>query len=342
MQKFSWDKFKIKNENKTDSFENLCYHLFCRKHGIKEGIPQDYNEVGLETKPILKEGKWYGFQAKFFENNIDYNQIKKSVNNAIKSFGGTLDVITIYLNSNSQPHKSKSGKRIVEIARNANIEIEYFTENQFDVVLSQPSHLYLRQIYFEDGDKLGFVKNSLHDPKVLTFLKSDECLLLPERNNEDDLIKLIQSNTVNRHFLITGSPGSGKSVLMLKLFEKFAGLDLVGNKKKSGDKEILDHLVFQGAIPMLVNLRSCTEDSLENILRERQRDYELRIKSVEFIYLFDGLDELREDSCNNVLSYISDLNNDKKTKKIIISCRRGNFNKYKAKTYLKCNSLNLI
>lgn len=50
--KIDWNQFKVKNENYRKSFEDLCYHLFCRKFCIKEGISVDYNNVGVETYPI--------------------------------------------------------------------------------------------------------------------------------------------------------------------------------------------------------------------------------------------------------------------------------------------------
>ena len=69
MQKMNWDHFKIKNENWTKAFEDLCYHLFCRKYRLKDGIRANYNQIGLETHPINDEsGDLIGFQAKFFEN----------------------------------------------------------------------------------------------------------------------------------------------------------------------------------------------------------------------------------------------------------------------------------
>ena len=129
--------------------------------------------------------------------------------------------------------------------------------------------------------------------------------------------------------MITGTPGSGKTYLIHKLLEQFGGLDQVDENK------MLDHLTAQHAVPMIVNLKNCATDSLENILRGRQNDCKVRGNTLGFIYLFDGLDELSEENADNVLSYISELNKNNNTKKIIISCRSGNLNKIKAKIYFK-------
>ena len=86
---------------------------------------------------------------------------------------------------------------------------------------------------------------------------------------------------------------------------------------------------------MLINLKNCATDSLENILRGRQNDSKVRGNTLGFMYLFDGLDELDQENADNVLSYITELSKNNNTKKIIISCRSGNLNKIKAKIYFK-------
>jgi hypothetical protein len=71
LQKINWNSFKIKNENSSLVFEELCYHLFCRKYKQAEGIRIDYNQKGIETYPIKKGEEFIGFQAKFFANTDD-------------------------------------------------------------------------------------------------------------------------------------------------------------------------------------------------------------------------------------------------------------------------------
>lgn len=332
MEKISWKKFEVKNENPRKSFEELCYHVFCRRHGLKEGVKADYDQVGLETYPVKIGKKYYGFQAKFFDHTPNLRQIRKSVDNAINAFRGQLDIITIYLNTKSKP-SADGYKEIGKIAAKAGIEIEWFaSEGEFDATLLQPLNLDLRQLYFDESDELGFIKKYANKDK-LTFLQSDEYLALPiediNKQKVADLIKTIQSRTSEKQFLVVGNPGSGKSILMHKLFQQLAGLD------QNDANKMLDYLTKQGAIPMLVNLKNCATDSLENILRERQNDNRVRGKSLDFIYLFDGLDELSEENCDNILSYIAELVGDKNTKKIIFSCRSSNANRYKAKTYFK-------
>ncbi len=56
---------------------------------------------------------------------------------------------------------------------------------------------------------------------------------------------------------------------------------------------------------------------------------------IGFYLLLDGLDELSAEKADHVLSYLYELEKDDNTKKIILSCRSGNLNKVKVKTYFK-------
>ena len=93
MEYIDFTRFKIKNPDYTAAFEDLCYHLFCREFKVPGGARADFNEVGLETKPVAYEGKYYGFQSKFFEHRIDGGQIEESIKKALYYFAGKLDVI---------------------------------------------------------------------------------------------------------------------------------------------------------------------------------------------------------------------------------------------------------
>lgn len=327
MQKISWNQFKVKNENPTKSFENLCYHLFCRKFSINEGIKADFNQAGLETEPIFFNGKHHGFQAKFFEPKIDYSQIKKSVKIALKRSKGRLDRIHIYINVDCRT-SSQAAKDIVKLAQKDSVEVEWIVKSNFEILLNQPSNLDLTQLYFGLGDELGFIESSCN-PEILTFLLSSNYLTLPFKLGNKSIQRLRQSilRYSQSAFLLTGSPGSGKTIFMHKLLQEFGGLN------KDSKNHMLDILEKNQAVPIQVNLKNCATDSLENILRGRQNDSRVRGKQLGFIYLFDGLDELSERRADHVLAYMHELKQQNSTRKIIISCRSGNMNKVKAKIY---------
>ncbi len=330
--KIDWNQFKIKNENYRKSFEDLCYHLFCRKFGITEGIRRNYNQVGLETYPIndKKTNKCIGFQSKFFDNKLSDSSSKKQIIDSIKKAKKSykdLDKIIIYTHLSFGSKNPEYKQKIEKEA--GKIEIEWFIKSNFEILLNQPLNLDLTQLYFDIGDELGFIKNSCSS-EILTFLQSSEYLELPFIDIKKEAVKDVKYDIFSSdrmEFLITGHPGSGKTIFMHKLLQEFGGLN------KENGNEIIEILQKNDAVPILINLKSCATDSLENILRGRQNDSKIRGKQLGFIYLFDGLDELREERADNVLLHIHELKQSNKSKKIIISCRSGNLNKIKSKIY---------
>ena len=82
----NWDNFKTYNQDSRGvryKFEDLCRQLFANENlsGNKQFryLHANPNNYGLETEPIYDEvnQRWIGFQAKFFDGDVDYSQIKQ-------------------------------------------------------------------------------------------------------------------------------------------------------------------------------------------------------------------------------------------------------------------------
>jgi hypothetical protein len=335
LQQINWTAFKLKHGNPAKVFEDLCYHLFCRKYRQHDGIRVDYNQVGIETYPIKRGRDIVGFQAKFFENKLSDKNSEKQILDSIDKAKTTylnLNKIIIYTH---QSFGAKNPKYKSDIESKAKpVKIEWVVESHFNALLFQPSNLDLAQIYFGMASEIGFIKNSIN-PEIFTLLQSSSYLDIPVVDKDNKSVLNLTSGlltSTDREFILIGSPGSGKSILLQKLFQIFGGLD------QKDESKMLNILTCQGAVPMLINLRHCAYDSLENIIRGRMSDNNIKGNSLKFIYLFDGLDELSEMKSNHALSYISELSHKSDTRIIIISCRSGNLNRIRAKTYLRSSS----
>lgn len=112
MPAIDWNKFGVTGASKQDSFEELCLHLFCRKHKLSEGVSGDFNQAGLETEPVKVGKKTYGFQSKYFDDSVGYSQIKKSVTTALQKYGSSLDEICIFINLNAQPNRQRAARKL--------------------------------------------------------------------------------------------------------------------------------------------------------------------------------------------------------------------------------------
>ena len=100
IERLSWEQFKLNNENCQADFEDMCRSLFRKKYCKGEILHSNPNNPGIETNPFYDSAKknYIGFQAKFFENHVDYTDIADSLHKAIQYYNGQIDVIYIFCN----------------------------------------------------------------------------------------------------------------------------------------------------------------------------------------------------------------------------------------------------
>lgn len=320
ISRIDFDQFKVKNSNFRLSFEELCYHLFCREFGAASGVRADFNEAGLETKPILYKGKHYGYQAKFFDPQIDYGQIEHSVDKALQYFNGSLDVIHVYLN---RPIglSAKVPKKIEKKASAAGVKIEWRVPSHFTASLIKPENLDLAQLYFGHGNEFGFFKSNC-DPDTTTLILSSTHLGIPLKGHAGKTPADVLKSMSGKAALIIGQPGTGKSILMHELLLCF------GHVRSADLKAMRASIAKAKALPMLVNLKDCVAETAENLIRNRQSDYGVRQSKSGFVYLFDGLDELSSEKADAALNHLAVLSKAATTKRIIVSCRSANPSRY--------------
>ena len=99
--KLTWSHFDDINSDKRIAFENLCRSLFCRKYADKyEVVHSNPNHPGVEVSPVHSQdgAELISFQAKYFDGNVGYDQIKTSIKIAVEHYGGKLDKIYLYCN----------------------------------------------------------------------------------------------------------------------------------------------------------------------------------------------------------------------------------------------------
>jgi hypothetical protein len=331
--KIDFDEFKLYNSNPRDAFESLSYFLFCRRFKVK-GIFRFKNQAGIETNPIKVGKDLIGFQSKFFENRIDDKQLIDSLKTAKDKYPN-INILIFYVNKEYSEGRglatniSLRQKAVEDEAKKLRIKIEWVVPSNFEILLNEPTNLDLAQLYFKTPDQIGFIKGGANH-RIQTFLQSDEYLKLPLAKGGKIVKKPIASilRSKPKSILIVGHPGSGKSVFIHYLFREFGGLS------KKTENQMARLLVQNQAVPMLINLKDCIAESLENLIRARQIESNVRRQSLGFIYLLDGLDELSEDRVDQVLSSLRELEQQPGTKKIIISCRSGNMNRIKVPIYL--------
>lgn len=323
MIQVDWRQFGRKFESLQTSFELLCHYLFCRELKVTGAIQADHNQKGLETKPVKYQDKYYGYQAKFFDKSISYTQIEKSIKNALDEFEGELDYIYIYLNTGAKT-SCDSAKNIVKMAKDKEVEIVWKDVTSINTMLVQPSNIDLAHAFFGVGDEFKFIKESTNKD-VITLLQSNEYVDLPiiADNNKymfSSLLDMILKEQ-DKISLLIDNPGSGKSICMHKFSQVYSGIN------EKDEKGILEAIEKNNAVPMLINLKHCSKETLENIIRNRQNDYNIQGEVKGFTYLLDGLDEISETDVEITLHYIKELVNKSNTCKVIVSSRKESINR---------------
>ncbi len=109
----NWKIFGLKYDNReTWAFEQMSYLLFCTEFNNRIGLFRYKNQTGIETEPIEKDGKHYGFQSKYYTTSIAVNKddLIDSIKKA-KSKNKQLDVLFFYINQELSESTTKSKKK---------------------------------------------------------------------------------------------------------------------------------------------------------------------------------------------------------------------------------------
>ena len=214
-----WKIFEVKYEGKeTSKFEELAYKLFCSEFECETGIFRYHNQTGIETEPINKNGKNYGFQAKYYTTSISSNKtdIIDSIKKA-KSKNPALNIIYLYLNKElSESSKINQKKPIYQMeiekdAKKLQIEIVWRVPSNLEIQLSLPENRYIYNEFFhlgeiiEDEKLISQIKNLNNEyKKLFSSLKAG---LIERKETYDCIEKIKKDNSI----IIHGKAGYGKS-----------------------------------------------------------------------------------------------------------------------------------
>ena len=156
VRKITWEQFITHNHDARGvryKFEDLCRQLFTyeflSQNNIYKYVHSNPNNPGIESEPIWDEvkNKYIGYQAKFFDNDVNYNQIKESAQKAIKHYKGKLDLIYLFCNK-ALTTNCDSYKGIEKLLYDAGIALQPITDTTIlDLVRKYP---FLGKYYFDD------------------------------------------------------------------------------------------------------------------------------------------------------------------------------------------------
>ena len=161
----NWKAFEAKYDNREQwAFENMSYFLFCSEMEYHNGIFRYFNQTGIETEPIEKDGKYFGFQAKYSKNKqAIIDSIKKA-----KNKNSNLTNIYVFVGKEFSESPVKNQKKpkyqieIEEVAKSLKIEIKWCVRSNLEYQLSQTNNKWILDIFFgNDGLDPDFFENQI-------------------------------------------------------------------------------------------------------------------------------------------------------------------------------------
>lgn len=170
----NWESFAAYNHDVRGirlKFEDLCRQLFINENlsGNKKFkyLHADPNNHGLETAPIYDEvnERWIGFQAKFFDQDVRYEQIKNSAEKIVEYYTGKEgNVNLVFLFCNKAITSTANGyMNAVKVLKDANIDVQLITDTAI-LDLVRNKYPYLGSYYFGNHSiqREWFVKHTRH------------------------------------------------------------------------------------------------------------------------------------------------------------------------------------
>ena len=226
----NWNIFKLKFCGKEQqSFEQLCYLLFCKEFKQNIGIPGYKNHAGIETSPIEINGEKIGWQAKFYDTRLSEHKKDFIVSiDTTKVTHPEINKIIFYTNQNFGQGKIKNDPQyktnIEKHAKSKNVEIEWRTDNYFRSPFVCEENADIAQHFFGiDKSIIDFIDELVqHTESILTPInskikfKNDEIKI--DRSQVIENLKVILNKF--SMVILSGEAGVGKTAVVKDFSEQ--------------------------------------------------------------------------------------------------------------------------
>lgn len=318
-----WIDFEVKNANKTEAFEKMCTHIFCRTyHLCASDIVQDYNQPGLEIFPVKVNDEFIGFQCKYCEDSKGfYSQVYDSINTSLSIYP-ELTKIIVYtqLKLSGSLRKNSVRKKIEKLGEKNNCKIEFFCNVQFELELSKNSDIY--DFYFSNEKIERLFRDSI-SIKERDFLLSHKYFDLKLTfMKETKVMSLFQEDLKKPGiYLFEGRAGTGKTEILKKIFIIYEQMyfNTISNKTKDECNEICIK-------PIFIRFREINTNDLLSRVNSIKMQYKITDDSCKFAYFFDGVDEINTNDFFGCVSTIKNISQSQDTYSIFFTSRLDSSN----------------
>lgn len=280
----NWNNFASIHPDTTAAFEQLCRILFNRQFFDETTVlTSNPNNPGVEVRPKFSQklNERISFQAKYFENTVNYSQIEKSVKKTIKEYRNELDIFYLYSNKDLTS-TSQGYKKIESLLTEADIRLEVVSNNQIISELMKYTDLQsyffnnelLDKEWFEEKNELSLRSlGKRYNPEFNVETGTEEKLQLFTRNNKaiekinDSKLRLIEDITQLR--TLTDSTIVSKIKTFVNSLENLTSHNIESYLK--WNKDLKENIELD-----LVELRSLKESLLSKNNSEQENSNKIR------------------------------------------------------------------
>ena len=234
IQEINWGNFRAKFDKKEqESFEWLCYMLFCIEYKRDTGISRYKNQAGIETDPIEIDGNYIGWQAKYYDTRLSEHKkdFINSIDTATKRYT-KINKIVFYTNQDFSQGKTKNDPeyktKIEEHAQSKKVEIIWRTASFFESPFVCKENADIAQHFFSfEKSRFHFINElAQHTKSILKSIRSEITFngnnLKIDRSKSIEIIK----NTLDNSSLVilSGEAGVGKTAIIKDLYDNSENL----------------------------------------------------------------------------------------------------------------------
>lgn len=233
MQQINWGNFNAKfNGKEQESFEWLCYLLFCYEIKKEIGISRYLNQAGIETDPVEFNGEVIGWQAKYYSNTLSEHSkdFKKSIYTTSVHHPDVTKIIFFTNKDFTQGKKANDPKYKIDIENHAKakgITIEWRTACFFESPFVCIENANIAQHFFSlEKSVIDFIGELKHHTETILnpirskILFNDFEIKIDRSQTTKNLKGLLKNSSV---LIISGEAGVGKTAVIKDFYFQIKG-----------------------------------------------------------------------------------------------------------------------
>ena len=218
-------------------FEDIANLMFCTELGLEKGVNRRINQRAIESDPVLIDGKWYAYQAKYYDASTKLSAHKQDLITCVKGAASrNATDLFLYINKNQPDTNPDTGeeaeyiREIEDVARRHSVILHWYTLSMIEASLDMPKYVHIKNLYFGHGNIKGYydyVVERYESPNTGNTLLGEESLaelyMQPsyyksesEIGDVEQLLDEFISKGNHGVLWIVGEPGHGKTSMCIK------------------------------------------------------------------------------------------------------------------------------